>query len=124
MGLGAGVLVALPRDTCPVMESTRLLRWLAEQSAGQCGPCTYGLGAVAATMGELLERRATPAGLGRLERWGSEIIGRGACRLPDGAVGLLRSTLTVFSGHISRHTAGRCGLDGAPVCPLPNSLAA
>jgi len=125
LGLGAGVIIALPRNTCPLRESTRLLQWLAEQSAGQCGPCTYGLPAIADTMEGVLRGRGTPAAIKRLERWSDEIPGRGACHHPDGAVGLLRSTLAVFRSHVAQHLRGqRCTLDGAPVCRLPTSQAA
>lgn len=121
LGLGAGVLVALPRTTCPVRESSRVLRWLAGQSAGQCGPCVFGLPAIADTMERVAQGSAQPSAMKRLERWSAEIPGRGACRHPDGAVGLLRSTLLVFSSHVGQHLRGqRCGLDAAPVCSLPD----
>lgn len=37
--LGAGVLATLPADRCGLTETARVLRYLALQSAGQCGPC-------------------------------------------------------------------------------------
>lgn len=37
--LGAGVLAALPADRRGLAETARVLRYLALQSAGQCGPC-------------------------------------------------------------------------------------
>ena len=45
--LGAGVVVALPRSACPVAEVTRVVDWMTAESAGQCGPCVHGLGAIA-----------------------------------------------------------------------------
>ncbi|MBV8980757.1 MAG: NADH-quinone oxidoreductase subunit I, partial [Acidimicrobiia bacterium] len=46
----------------------------------------------------------------RLVRWAGQVEGRGACHLPNGAVRLLRSALTVFADDIERHRSGRgCG---------------
>ena len=38
-GLGAGVIAVLPAGACGVHESARVARYLAGESAGQCGPC-------------------------------------------------------------------------------------
>ena len=50
---GAGVLAALPADRCGLVESARVARYLALESAGQCGPCLNGLPSIAAAMAEL-----------------------------------------------------------------------
>ena len=55
--LGARAIVALPHDACGVVETARVARYLAEQGAGQCGPCLNGLPALAAT---LEQPRASP----------------------------------------------------------------
>ena len=46
-GLGCGAISVLGPDRCPLAEVARVTRWLAEQSAGQCGPCVHGLPAIA-----------------------------------------------------------------------------
>jgi NADH:ubiquinone oxidoreductase subunit F (NADH-binding) len=46
--LGAGILIALSAAACPIAETARVVRYLAEESAGQCGPCLLGLPALAA----------------------------------------------------------------------------
>ncbi len=46
-GPGAGLVAALPADACGLAETARLARYLAEESAGQCGACVFGLAAVA-----------------------------------------------------------------------------
>ena len=51
--LGAGVLAALPPDRCGLAETARVLRYLAAESAGQCGPCLNGLPRMAGAFTEL-----------------------------------------------------------------------
>ena len=41
--LGAGVIVRLPRDVCPLAEMADVVRYMESQGAGQCGPCVHGL---------------------------------------------------------------------------------
>jgi len=105
--LGAGAVVVLPASACGVRETARVARWLADESAGQCGPCVHGLAAVA----HALERLAAAGGADvrpQLERWLGQIEGRGACRHPDGAVRFVASALAVFEDEIRRHLRGRC----------------
>ena len=108
--LGARVLVALPSRACGIIESARVARWLAGESAGQCGSCLYGLAAVADTFERLA--RGEACDLPRLRRWLIEIEGRGACRHPDGAARFLASALDVFSGEVELHAKGQCSGDG------------
>jgi NADH:ubiquinone oxidoreductase subunit F (NADH-binding) len=89
------------------MESARIALYLAAQSAGQCGPCVYGLPAVADDLTRLA-RGPDPGLLARLHRRLGEVDGRGACRHPDGAVNLVRSALQVFADDLDAH------LDGMP----------
>jgi NADH:ubiquinone oxidoreductase subunit F (NADH-binding) len=114
--LGAGVMLLLPSSTCPLAESARIVRYLQQQSAHQCGPCTNGLWELA----ELCDRLATrPAALRRgvgplLDRC-DLVQGRGACRHPDGAARLVRSAVEVFGDHVDQHLrAGPCRHVGAP----------
>jgi NADH:ubiquinone oxidoreductase subunit F (NADH-binding) len=47
LGTGAGVIAALPAGACGLRETARVVRYLADESAGQCGPCRFGLDAIA-----------------------------------------------------------------------------
>jgi NADH:ubiquinone oxidoreductase subunit F (NADH-binding) len=105
--LGCGAVVVLGERSCGLGETVRILNWLAGQSAGQCGPCVYGLAAVARTTAALHEGAAGPEALDQLWRWAGQIDGRGACRLPDGAVRLLRSMLDVLAAEIHEHLRDR-----------------
>jgi NADH:ubiquinone oxidoreductase subunit F (NADH-binding) len=102
-----------------VWESARILGYLADESAGQCGPCLYGLRAIAGTFDGLATGSAGPKDRARLARWGADVTGRGACRHPDGAARLLASALKVFEHEIDRHAGGRCAATHAPSMPLP-----
>ena len=42
--LGARAIVVFPASACGVAESARVARYLAAESAGQCGPCVHGRG--------------------------------------------------------------------------------
>ncbi len=53
--LGSGVLIALGESSCGLHESARVISYLASQSAGQCGPCLYGLRAIADSVGALAD---------------------------------------------------------------------
>lgn len=101
--LGAGVIVALPESACPVGETARVARWLAEQSAGQCGPCTHGVAAISGTLAELGEGAAGPGAYRDLERWAGLVAGRGACSHPDGVARLVTSALRVFAAEFDDH---------------------
>ena len=51
--VGPGVLVVLTRRACGIAETARLARYMAGESAGQCGPCVFGLPAVADDLARL-----------------------------------------------------------------------
>ena len=120
-GLGCGAVAVLPAGACGVAEATRVMGWLAGETAGQCGPCVHGLAALAGTLGEACAGRSRGDVAARLQRWAAQIEGRGACRFPDGAVRFLRSALDVFADDLRRHAAGRpCrGSLQRPILPIP-----
>jgi len=115
-GVGAGLVAALPRDACGLRETARVVRYLAGESAGQCGPCRFGLVAVAGEVGRLAEGRT--GDLRPLRRWLGQVDGRGACRHPDGVVRLVRSALTVFRPELNGHAHGWCS-GTRTVLPVP-----
>lgn len=105
--LGCGVVHALPARTCGVTTSAQVLAFLANESAQQCGPCVFGLRAMAETLDRVAASRGGVADLQRLLRWAGLVTGRGACRHPDGAAQFLRSALTVFADDFESHARGR-----------------
>jgi NADH:ubiquinone oxidoreductase subunit F (NADH-binding) len=115
---GVGVVVVLGQGACGLMESARLAHYLARQSSGQCGPCVYGLPAIAADLTQLARGQSAAGLLARLERRLGQVDGRGACRHPDGAVNLVRSALEVFAADVVAHVNG----DPCPHWHRPSQL--
>jgi len=115
---GAGLVAALPADVCGLAETARVARYLADESAGQCGPCVFGLASIADALADLAAGRGYEPG--RLRRWMAQTEGRGACHHPDGAVRMVRSALAVFGAEIDRHAQGWCcGRRPPGVLPVP-----
>jgi NADH:ubiquinone oxidoreductase subunit F (NADH-binding) len=139
--LGAGVVVVLSDEACPVAELARLTRWLASQSARQCGPCLFGLDAIASAFEQLtggageLDRPSTgderivgrhsgrsargqrePGAIDRrLHSLAGLVGGRGACSHPDGVARLVSSALEVFARELSDHARhGPCAARARP----------
>jgi NADH:ubiquinone oxidoreductase subunit F (NADH-binding) len=124
--LGAGVVLLLSEHACPVAETARVLRWLARQSAGQCGPCVHGLDALALAFEEAAGGAAHPDGERRIARLATLVNGRGACGHPDGAARLARSAIDAFAAELDAHArrgpCERCRTAGE--LPLPAGGAA
>jgi NADH:ubiquinone oxidoreductase subunit F (NADH-binding) len=105
--LGCGVIAVLPAGRCGVVETAKILAYLAHESARQCGPCTFGLRAIAAATGRVAALTSSDGDLEHIQRWAGLLTGRGACRHPDGAAGLLGSALGVFADEFRRHQRER-----------------
>jgi len=108
LALGCGVVHFLPSDTCGVEATARLMTYLASQSARQCGPCVFGLSAMAGATQRLAAQSPQPGDLDRIVRWSGQLTGRGACHHPDGAATLLQSALEVFADDFAGHQRRRC----------------
>jgi NADH:ubiquinone oxidoreductase subunit F (NADH-binding) len=117
---GVGSIIVLPPAGCLLVETARILRHQAQAGARQCGPCMFGLPAIAEDMTAL--GAGDRGALDRLRRRLPVINGRGACSHPDGAVALAASALSALTtqqpGHLGRHlTAGGCPAPAA-IVPL------
>jgi NADH:ubiquinone oxidoreductase subunit F (NADH-binding) len=121
---GAGVLAELPASRCGLAETARVARYLALESAGQCGPCFNGLPRIAGALAQLAEPGPAPEVIADVRRWAGLVAGRGACHHPDGLVRFVASALTVFGAEIAAHAAGRCSAtDPRPFLPVPPAAA-
>jgi NADH:ubiquinone oxidoreductase subunit F (NADH-binding) len=120
--VGAGVLSVLDDSICGLAESARVGRWLAGQTAGQCGPCVFGLAAIAGALDRLVAGDRDHAAEAALHRWLGMVAGRGACKHPDGAARFIGSALRVFASEVEHHRRhGPCGR-GVGVLPTPAGI--
>ncbi len=108
--LGAGAILPISQETCPLGESLRVAQWLAEESAGQCGPCYLGLPAAARGMEDILNGGG-PAALEALKQVAKNVKRRGACSHPDGSAMFLESTIKAFTDDLAR-TSSETAADG------------
>jgi NADH:ubiquinone oxidoreductase subunit F (NADH-binding) len=115
-GTGAGLIAALPAAACGLRETARVVRYLAGESAAQCGPCLFGLEAIASQVERLAGGRGTDRRL--LRRWLGQVDGRGGCAHPSGVVRLVRSALRTFDAELGQHAMGWC-CGTASVLPIP-----
>jgi NADH:ubiquinone oxidoreductase subunit F (NADH-binding) len=110
---GCGLISLLEVGDCGVVETARIMAYMAESSVEQCGPCVFGLQAIANAVHRLATLTASDPELERIERWSHQLTGRGACHHPDGAVGLLQSGLASFADEFALHAHRRCSRSGA-----------
>ncbi|SHH19640.1 NADH:ubiquinone oxidoreductase, NADH-binding subunit (chain F) [Jatrophihabitans endophyticus] len=106
--LGAGVVAVVGEDSCALGELGRVTDWLAAQSARQCGPCAFGLPALAADVRALAAGSAAAVSdaLGHARA----VDGRGACAHPDGAARFVVSAVHLLHEETDRHREhGGCG---------------
>jgi len=113
---GCGIVGLLAAGGCGVAATARIMAFMARESARQCGPCLFGLRALAAATRRVAEGAADSEELERIERWTRQTAGRGACHHPDGAVQLMASAIDVFGDDLRHHVrTGRCAIDGGRV---------
>jgi NADH:ubiquinone oxidoreductase subunit F (NADH-binding) len=125
--LGAGVVVLLPHSVCPLVEVARVVRYMDQQQAGQCGPCVNGLAALDEAVRSLAFHPTSLRGHMEpiLDLCGL-VEGRGGCHHPDGVARFVRTACSVFSNEVAAHLRdGPCRLIGAPpVLWVPSSHSA
>ena len=120
---GCGLVAVLPHDACALSETARIVRYLAGESAGQCGTCVAGLPRLADSMEALAGGSFSRRGVRKMSALADTILGSGACGHPDGVVRLIHSTVEVFGDDVARHLAGSpCrGSDHPPLFGVPDT---
>jgi len=119
--LGARAVAVLPQGSCALAEVFRVSRFLADESAGQCGPCVHGLDAIAQAIASLAQGRSLDGDL-RIRRWLEQVEGRGGCHHPDGAARFIHSALDVFGDEVALHSRSkRCGGRDLHLLPVQGS---
>jgi NADH:ubiquinone oxidoreductase subunit F (NADH-binding) len=107
--LGAAVVLGLRHEECGLRSTADLLRRLAAEAGGQCGPCLNGMPALARAFDEVLVGFDVAGARDRVLRYGDLVAGRGLCGLPHGASALAGSALTAFEADLHAHARGGCG---------------
>ncbi len=117
--LGTAAITVVPNTICGLHQAAALLRFFANESARQCGPCTFGTAAMADILERVLHGRAQSDDLDRLKRYAEEMLPRrGACGHLDGAALAARSALEVFRNEIPQHMrSGSCGRAARVILP-------
>lgn len=119
--LGAGIILPLGADTCPLGEAARVVYYLAGESAGQCGPCRLGLPDVARAMSAVTSGGGGAA-IETLRAAAGAVRGRGACSHPDGTARFALSALDTFTDDLAAHlTRDGCGRPVKGVLPVPGA---
>jgi NADH:ubiquinone oxidoreductase subunit F (NADH-binding)/ferredoxin len=119
--LGAGVVLALGRDSCPLGEVARVTAFLAKESSGQCGPCKLGLPGIARSLAALANGSGGADALDATRRGAAAVRGRGACSHPDGVFRFVLSALNVFTDDLAAHLFhGGCGRPVRDYLPVPS----
>jgi NADH:ubiquinone oxidoreductase subunit F (NADH-binding)/ferredoxin len=117
--LGAGILVPLAEDTCPLGEVSRVMHYLAAEAAGQCGPCRLGMPEMARLVNGLLDGTGSPEAVHAVA---GAMRGRGACSHPDGASRFALSALETFTEDVAAHLYHNgCGRPVKCVLPIPDA---
>ncbi len=105
---GAGVVAAVSPESCPLGEVVAVATWLAGESAGQCGPCVFGLPSIVDDLSRVIA--GDVGGYHDLERHTGLVTGRGACAHPDGVARFVTSSVRRFGEDIDAHLReGGCG---------------
>jgi NADH:ubiquinone oxidoreductase subunit F (NADH-binding) len=105
--LACGAITVVGPRSCGLRTVADVTRWMAGQSAGQCGPCAHGLPAIADAVDALVGGDRGHRWEKQLHRWLDMVEGRGACHHPDGTVRMVRSALTTFAAEIDNHRRHR-----------------
>lgn len=105
---GAGILFVLGAHECGLRATADIVRYLAAESAQQCGPCMFGLPEMAGLLERIASGDPDRRLAGELAQLSESIVGRGSCHHPNGTSRLVLNALDVFSADVRAHLTGRC----------------
>lgn len=110
--IGPGIITVWDPAENPVEVVSRMLAYGAGESAGQCGPCMFGLPALVEQWRSFVE--VPSAGAHRRISERIELLnGRGACAHPMGVARFAASAVRVLEPELTGRLVGRRYLEGA-----------
>jgi NADH:ubiquinone oxidoreductase subunit F (NADH-binding) len=92
---GAGALIAIPHDPCPVDVLHAITDYLVGEGARQCGPCVLGLESARDDLAA--SRQVT-----------DRVTGRGLCAHPTATIAAIRSGQALLAEELAAHRSGLC----------------
>ena len=90
-GLGCAAITVLGPGEDVLSVAADIGAWFERESARQCGVCRNGTRAIRDTLTKVADGDINPDHRDNLARWGTQLVGRGACAFLDGAATLARS---------------------------------
>lgn len=106
--IGASILWVVAGDVCPLQEMDAVVAWMAGESAGQCGPCMFGLPSLSEDLHAVAQAPADELALKRLDSRLGLVVGRGGCKHPDGVARFVATGMSAFADETALHAEGRC----------------
>jgi NADH:ubiquinone oxidoreductase subunit F (NADH-binding) len=119
--IGASVLWLVGESECPLTEIARVTAWMAGESAGQCGPCIYGLPSISDDVHHLAMRHMSHADMKQLERRLKLVQNRGGCKHPDGTARFVSTGLAAFADEVFLHLDLRCSVPASKPVARPGT---
>lgn len=105
--MGPGIVTVWnPRD-CAIDTASRMISYGAGESAGQCGPCMFGLPALVTDWTRFSEEPNRETHWQLVRRLG-QFSGRGACHHPEGVARFAQSALRALGPELIEHAAHSC----------------
>ena len=108
---GSGGVIVMDDSVCVVRVLSRIARFYAEESCGQCTPCREGTPWMEAIVEKIEHGRATAEDVDKLEQVAGSILGMTICALGDAAAMPVQSFVRRFRQDFLAHVEAR----GCPV---------
>ncbi|MEI6726254.1 MAG: NADH-ubiquinone oxidoreductase-F iron-sulfur binding region domain-containing protein [Actinomycetes bacterium] len=101
--MGSGGMIVMDEDTCMVDVAKYFLRFLANESCGNCTSCRDGLAILHSLLGDITEGRGTEETIALVEELADTVESTSLCALGTSAVNPVLSTLRYFREEYVAH---------------------
>lgn len=114
--MGTGCPMVIEEGTCMVRLLTRIVRFYAHESCGQCTPCREGADWLYKILHRIEDGRGTLADIDKLDQIASKIEGHTICALGEATAWPTRSYVKAFREEFVQHVSEkRCPFGEIPV---------